>query len=102
MSSGIEAIRANASTGARARHVRRHRRAPLRSSPPAADAWDIRDQSLICDAKDCREPATPHATYWIPGQPWIHLCREHWGMAGERREELRRLIGLKPDAPETT
>jgi hypothetical protein len=55
------------------------------------------DRALICDAEGCREPAAPHATYWIPGHRWFHLCREHWEMTGQAREELRRLLGVEPD-----
>jgi hypothetical protein len=57
------------------------------------------DRALICDAAGCREPAAPHATYWVPGHRWFHLCRAHWEMIGPAREELRRLLGIEPDPP---
>ncbi len=73
----------------------------LRSPGDTADASGIGDAPPICDVTDCPQPAEPHATYWIPGLPWIHLCREHWGMSGEHRAELRLLLAIEPDPPET-
>jgi len=73
----------------------------LRSAVGTADAIGIGDTPPICDVQGCGQPAAPHATYWIPGLPWIHLCHEHWGMTGERRAELRRLLGIEPRPPES-
>ena len=73
----------------------------LRSARETADAMEMEEPPRICDVQGCTQPAAPHATYWIPGLPWIHLCREHWAMSGERRAELRLLLGIEPDPPET-
>ena len=75
--------------------------AALRWAGETADATGMEDTPKTCDVQGCSEPATPHATYWVPGLPWIHLCREHWAMSGERRAELRLLLGIEPDPPET-
>ena len=73
----------------------------LRPALPTADAIGMGDRPRICDVRGCTQPAAPHATYWVPGHPWIHLCREHWGLIGEGRAELRRMLGIEPDPPET-
>ena len=72
----------------------------LRSARETADAMGMGDEPKICHVQGCSQPAAAHATYWIPGLPWIHLCREHWAMIGERRIELRRLLGIEPDSPQ--
>ena len=73
---------------------------PLTWAARPADAYLMEDRPTTCDARGCTEPAAPHATYWVPGQPWFHLCRAHWEMVGEGRQELRRLLGLAPDGPD--
>ena len=73
----------------------------LRPAAETADSMGMEDTPKTCDVQGCSQPAAAHATYWVPGLPWIHLCREHWAMIGERRIELRRLLGIEPDSPQT-
>ena len=73
----------------------------LRSARETADAMGMEDTPKTCDVQGCSQPVAAHATYWVSGLLWIHLCREHWAMIGERRAELRVLLGIEPDPPET-
>jgi hypothetical protein len=73
----------------------------LTPAAETADSMGMEDEPKTCDVQGCSQPAAQHATYWVPGLPWIHLCREHWAMCGERRAELRLLLGIEPDPPET-
>jgi hypothetical protein len=61
----------------------------------------MEDRPQICDVRGRRRPAAPHATYWVPGHRWFHLCRGHWDMVGDGRDELGGLLGVEPDARET-